>query len=113
MTKWMPPKPKFSSTFTSGISICRHMDVCREFDEWYATEIAPLFENAVWVYGQKTEEREMCGFDERPFDNDTHKALLIKIEPIKEESAEDILKEFISVFGELKQRAKVYLERNK
>lgn len=118
MSKWMPPKPMLRridhTRGAYGFGI-----YSEDFNEWYDKEIKPLFENA--------EDVRLCDSVTRtahlaePIDA-KHKALLIRIEAIKEESAEDILREILKVSEEIdngkyvcleKSRIKAYLGRKK
>lgn len=68
---------------------------------WFAENIAPYEfykpEDAVEVYGRRNEMQDNMyfNFDEKEYIIDTHKALLINIEPIKKETAEDVLRDFV------------------
>ena len=69
-----------------------------DFDKWFDSEIEPLnkiLEGAEWVHCFKDLERNCWECDSQPHEKDTHKALLIGIEPIKRESAEEILNEIL------------------
>lgn len=77
MNKFMPPKTIFL-TNSDYEFITKFV-----FDAWYAKEIAPLFENAVEVYGFPA---EIGHWREDGHTADySLRALLIKIEPIKEQ----------------------------
>jgi hypothetical protein len=112
--KFMPPKPDWLHYGCTAFT--------REaFDHWYAKEIAPLFENASEVYTTC-----VLGFwtTSATLSNDhrfNHKALLINIQPIKEDTAEDILKEVVEWWksypdddhAEYVNKARKYLGRKK
>lgn len=109
-SKWKPPKPNFHdyNTRTDTYSITKS-----DFNEWYDKEVKPLFENAVemWGYSPFPYKDHPSGNYMEPMnwrspeiakkrvdDGDemflgNHKALLIKIEPIKQETAESLLRE--------------------
>lgn len=108
--RWMPPKPEFDLMFEYSAMGKLATQTCYEplgeqvkvnvlsekkFNDWYDREIKPLFEDAETVYplyqNQWTTIRETLH---------TQKALLIKIEPIKEETAEDILRDLIEQIGQ-------------
>lgn len=128
----MPPKPYFNNVVRSGYDVSygtwpfnryeyQSYKVISEieFNEWYNKEIAPLFENAEEVFSNQTWQGwyPLGGPDDTP----TIKALLIKIEPIKEDTAEDFLRDFIKdhekiygpTSGGIIDKAKAYLERKK
>lgn len=52
------------------------------FNNWYAQHFAPLFENAVEVYGYTDYDGDLS-FSDREANADTHRALLIGVEPIE------------------------------
>ena len=96
----------------------------QQYNLHFDTHLKPIFENAVEVFGEK--EHGIFSIHrlnkENPYSSfyNTHKALLINIEPIKEESAEDILREMISELdgpttmirlNELIKKAKAYLQK--
>ena len=146
--KWYPPKPEFriadpvrtdkiddvhpsewgwdyskSGYFTRFITES-------EFNQWYDEHIKTLFENAVEVYAREWRD-DGWTFCEKNGPIATHRALLIKIEPLKEETtAEDLLIELINAHDScgiieyrglgprgmptgVIERAKRWLERNK
>lgn len=91
--KWMPPKPH--SRFWGPENNWLHRDM---FDKWYATEIKPLFENAVEVisFGEQNSWQKFSFMpDYAVYASDGVTGLVVKIEPIKEETAEDILQQLI------------------
>lgn len=130
--KWMPPTLKFKEhdeVHDWGTSIVSEVQLI--FNEYYEEEIRPLFENAVQVTGCK-DDMDIWHYAKGIFrdDHDTHKALLIKIEPLEEETAEDLLRQIIEARGEninnakiaggkltyrgdLFEKAKAFLERKK
>jgi hypothetical protein len=148
MSKWMPPKPDFdkmkygySSYFPAAIGSYHREEQDIEilikdtFDKWYDKEIRPLFENAITFYGYRDLNSDghlifhECGISRDP----EFTALVMKIESIKEETAEDLLEESIDLFNKgqagiygikanldfdqasknLQSKIKVYLERKK
>lgn len=121
MSKHMPPKLDLKSAGW----LTRHSiayDICqRSFDAWYDTHIRPLFENAVEVYGQWSGVYRHFGesYSDKNELGNTHKALLIRIEPIEEES-DSFLEELDLVLNEyvpynqakpLIEKAKAYLAK--
>lgn len=117
MSKFMPPKPEFYAYTLEG-GFQRSMLFETEFHSWFAKEIAPLFQNAVEVWetpGDYWSEAPSAV----PVNFERHKALLLNIQPIKEESADDILREVVdtiasgNVDGGVKafDKAKAYLEK--
>ena len=128
--KWMPPKPHFYTRLISNQY--RHplpelVVTEQDFSYWYDREIAPLFENAVEVYGHK--DRYDSGWHyglDRKYASElqlasTHKALLIKIEPLKEVSADDLLREAVGAWygdgpginQQMIDKFRAYLEKKK
>jgi hypothetical protein len=112
MNKFMPPKPAFGN-YENGIFI-----PVERFNDWYAKEITPLFENAVEVYGDGRIEQGLWSMQKGDCAiNQTHRALLINIKPIKEETAEDIVKELANCDWTNKssmnivEKAKAYREK--
>lgn len=106
----MPPKPNFSFDGCledlNGTQIVRfggrsipNSMTKKAFDSWYDKEIRPLFENAEKVVGYIPAGAPKLGdaycFGSFGGSSETHQALLIKIEPIKEESAEDLLRQLL------------------
>lgn len=103
--KWMPSRPTCWKLFDAHPWLHKE-----EFDAWFDREIRSMFENAVEVYGTiggKPFYRHQFGdlhsmYPEGTFchteclNDSTHKALLIKIEPTKEESAEDVLRDIVN-----------------
>ncbi len=89
--KFLPPKP----LVPYGMGYLTK----ERFDLWYAKEIAPLFENAVEVECSRTIGNHLGSWyaSENGCAPKSHKALLIKIQPLKEESAEDILRELVGI----------------
>lgn len=129
--KWMPPQPIGWGLKTHHLWLHKE-----EFDVWFDKEIRPLFENAVEVYGTiggKPFYRHQFGdlhsmYPEGTFchteclNDSTHKALLIKIEPIKkEESAEDLIAQLCAPLerlsyqdhSDLLSRVRAFLARKK
>lgn len=94
--RFMPKKPEMPEWFKHGHDDPKSLAInIVEFDQWYDKEIRPLFENAVEVY----RSRFSGGWSQNPErikEGDTHKALIINIQPIKEETAEDLLREFVA-----------------
>jgi len=89
-----------------------------ELNTWFNQFVEPineLLENAVKVYGIP---QDNCTFGQDQDNYDTHKALLIDIQPIEKETAEDVLKDFLKHQGNFKNidldilatRAKAALE---
>lgn len=133
MSKFLPPRPKaiYIDGQTRGDMALQQQNL----NEWYDKEIAPLFENAVEVYGEFDATNEVWSDFSglRPLKANegvaTHKALLVNIEPLKkEETAEDVLREMVDAFktttiipyqGEVPKfnkaldRARKYLEKKK
>ena len=98
------------------------------YDEWFDENIKPFndaLESAVEVNCAKFSDDWNCSEYILPTDEWTHKALLINIEPIKQETAEDVLRELVAksypTFGndtmaadkDLWDRAKAVLESEK
>ena len=72
--------------------------ISKHFDDWFDTHIQPInvaLDEAVEVTGENYADDIgwLMGIDRD--DSDTHKALLINIEPIKKETAADVLKEIL------------------
>lgn len=118
MSKHMPPKLDLKSAGW----LTRHSiayDICqRSFDAWYDTHIRPLFENAVEIYLSTNGLVDGVDWSTDYSDKYTHKALIINIEPIKEETAEDLLRELVNAIAKRDStdaycEAKAFLERNK
>jgi hypothetical protein len=72
------------------------------FYQWFDKHVEPVnraIENAVDVYGNVYEpykgEVNCSTFDVAKCNTNTHRALLINIQPIKKESAEDVLRDFV------------------
>lgn len=130
MSKWMPPKLEFDIKCVGYLTIheTEMLSYHRiQFEEWYDKEIKPLFENAIDVvkdsysrtgdsWYERGKEALVSG---TTYD---HRYLLIKIEPIREETAESILRAFINetrhivsnpIIISLHQRAKQFLEKTK
>lgn len=119
MSKWMPPKPEHYPWMGFTVS---------EFDVWYDKEIKPLFENAIEMVrethkssctGENWYARDKVALGRGAYD---HKALLIKIEPIKEDTAESLLKEIVEfnfkkqsihVLESIHEMVKQFLEKKK
>lgn len=103
--KWMPLKPKFRSMCEAhrykslGFQPDDWSDglTKSDFNEWYDREIKPLFENAVEVTGALDGNNITQPFGQVRGSHDIHNALLIKIEPIKKETAEDLLREYVNL----------------
>lgn len=104
MSKFMPPKPTNADTFHT----------------WFDREIKSLFENAVEVYSQDGSD----WIENVPTNWATHKALLINIQPIKEDTAEDLLREIVNTqqvgteidwatWRNVIDKARKYLEKKK
>jgi hypothetical protein len=114
---YLPPKPdKFvklsgvSHLFNINQEFMRRAD----FEEWYAQQIEPLFENTVEVYKARGMSFPDDWTTSAPVENRTHIALLINIQPIKEPTADDLLKEILGEGGhtpEWNEKAVAYLER--
>ena len=71
-------------------------------DDWFSDNVEPInkmLDGAETVYG----ENDDCWFtrDAGNFETNTHKALLINIEPIKKETAEDVLRDLYDVLRDL------------
>lgn len=104
MNKFLPPKPELqiprevfwgtdekqreavqlAVTGLAGYWSCR-------IDEWWDKEIVPLFENAEEVFGAPGRWYSLPDIYK-----DTHKALVVKITPIKEPTAEDLLRQIVN-----------------
>lgn len=87
-------------------------------DEWYAdleAWHAEVFKDAVEVYGGSFASNGWTFCSDEEYQKTTHTALLINIQPIKEESAEDILEQLVrnGITEEGFQKAKAWLEKNK
>lgn len=89
MSKFMPKKPVFinNNMLINGVP-CISKDV---FDAWFDKEIAPLFQNAVEVYAPD----DLNGWMRSCPSAYTHKAILINIQPIKQDTPESLLRELI------------------
>jgi hypothetical protein len=122
--KWMPPTPQFD---LYDARLDRYWIGKEQFNDWFANEIAPLFENAVEVDCHQT-HGGWAAMDPKTDlwhteNAKTHTALLINIKPIKEEDeGRKLLQEMIDYFknfrdleccleGKWSERAKNYLER--
>lgn len=115
----LPVKPSFSMRQMGDYPTFN--DIAINFHDWYDNCLVPwhkqVFEVAIEVTGHKgtTSKRWIFG-DNVHAEFDTHKALLINITSIKEETAEDILRELISECrfptGAL-LKAKEFLEKKK
>lgn len=113
-TKHLPPKPDFGYVTPEMrlLKDCIHKD---QFDRWYSTHIEPLFENAVEV---RSRTQKWWFIAEK--DDDLYTALLINIKPIKEDTTEEFLREFVDIIedrnlsiieiDELVRRARKLLE---
>lgn len=113
----MIKKPVFinNNMLINGVP-CISKDV---FDAWYDKEIVSLFENAVTVYSHK--ETTLWNQDCRSC-IDTIKGIVINIQSIKQETAEDILRDLgnwadgpvtadAKTMNSIIYRAKVFLEK--
>jgi hypothetical protein len=118
MNKFMPPRLIFKKVYREDWTF----DVAqRQFDEYFEREIKPLFENAVEVWGDgRVDEALWSSYKNDRTINQTHSALLINIQPIAPESADEILREIVGWLGqveagtktrELVEKARKYLER--
>lgn len=88
----IPPKldlHKLPGEMQFTLSSAQHV-----IDTWYDKHIVPMFENAKIVYSSSIED---VWFESHKVDIFSFKlkGLVINIQPIKEETAEDILREFI------------------
>lgn len=98
------------------------------FTKWFDENIEPInraLDEAVKVYAHKAfetdEEGNVYYWGKDPSVGDKYKALLINIEPIKKETAEDVLRDIVEdnylnkrhdeIYKDLKKRAKAVLER--
>lgn len=81
-----------------------------------------VLKNAIKVTGHLKDANSFHVFHKNPFTQDeinpTHTALLINIQPIKEETVEDLLRNLIEApdeqcFSEARVRAEAYLARKK
>lgn len=84
--------------------------VLSKLDDWFDENIVPInkmLEDAVEVYGFKNENTWKIDNDNE-YDGWTAKAILTNIQPIKKETAEDILRELLPALKDLKD---AYYER--
>lgn len=100
-----------------GISGGHHDDA----DEWFDTHVEPInkmLDEAVEVYGMKAHGGNIWATKQH--EDDSKKALLINIQPIKQETAEDVLRDWMKIIRggsswhaekEI-ERAKAVLERD-
>lgn len=138
--KWMPPMPErnyflraelfIRNNHPSRLSTTEIIDsVTACAKEYYDREIRQLFENAVEVGCFRYAPNEWAANSEKDKCN-THKALMINIQPIKEESAgNELIKEMMNYLSRhyplmdhptdekyraaLAARAKAHLEQQK
>lgn len=130
--KFMPSKPKFDRLWGIHTSPGWSSGITEDhFDEWYDKDIKPLFDTAIEVKAS-VDLDDVAGAHWYAPDKNvirkelySHKALLICIEPIKRETAENILRELLyyeeaKSFGmsfverlEIIDRAKSFLNKNK
>lgn len=88
----LPPKPNIDFSYKAATKaeekIAREVYfTCRKkFDDWYDN----VFKYAVEMYRYSENV-----WSPNPQSGDTHTAVLINVRPIKKETAEDLLKEFI------------------
>ena len=88
------------------------------FEAWYNEVCEPInkmLSEGVEVCGYVTEDHVSMHENHNAGSSDTHKALLINIEPIKQDSVEQFLKDIIQdenieSIGSLRSRAKKLLE---
>lgn len=66
-----------------------------DFNKWWQAEIVPLFENAVEVWLDSETATKWSEYHK----SDYKKGMLINIQPIKEQTAEDLLREFLAARG--------------
>lgn len=66
----------------------------------YADELEKLLSSAQAVTGFKDEEGEWTWGDYPCEEYDTHSTLVVGFQPIRKESAEDLLREFVKEYGE-------------
>ena len=72
-----------------------------EFDEWFDKHVEPInkmLEEGVEVYNDETLSDTIWAYDMRPefVKDQTRKALLINIQPIVKETAEDVLRDILN-----------------
>ena len=89
-------KPNWEELFKTPL----RSTIIDAFDDWFFEFVVPNnrdIENAVEVRGTRTGNYALEWSEENPLVDRgfTHKALLINIEPIKEETAENVLREWI------------------
>lgn len=129
--KHLPPKPGrlnfmlISQGMMGQMNCNQDVILARDFDFWYAEHIEKLFENAVEVECSKTIGNHEGSWyaSENGVHPKSHKALLINIQPIKEEDeGYKLLQEMIDYFkrfrdldccieGIWSKRAKEFLDR--
>ena len=90
-----------------------------EFDEWFDKHVEPInkmLEEGVEVYNDETLSDTIWAYDMRPefVKDQTRKALLINIQPIVKETAEDVLSDILNadwddLGSDLHDRAKAVL----
>lgn len=133
--KWMPTKPECDLIIQNEL---RHGPVLGDkvlheyeveaisrpiFDAWWNLEIKPLFENATTLLSEDGCAKGLWDYEYGHYYNEaTHQALLIKIEPIqKENTAEELLNEIDRLENDVRsregrdlvRRIKSYLEKTK
>ena len=89
-------------------------------NRWFDTHIEPhnkLIESAVEVYAHNPNKQlTPDNWKSVKYDQDTHRAYLIGIEPIKKDTAEDVLRDIVNKdltnFKDIWMRAKAVLEES-
>ena len=88
--KFMPKKPDWTQYNDRNDN---YYLTKSEFNDWWEREIKPIFENAIEVYG----DTETLTWDEETSPIYDKRALLIKVESIKEQTSEDLVKKLIDL----------------
>jgi len=93
------------------------------FDQWFDQHVSPinrLLEAGIEVYTNSYEGRANEWLGKAWVDDPTHKALLINIEPIKQETADDVLRDWLEYSSsrtirheekDIRERAKAALSK--
>lgn len=90
----------FIPEYTYKIIDCS-VDAQEDFNTWWKNEVEPLNDmlaQGVEVYADSFEDNYPIYFKDRA--GSGKKALLINIQEIKKESAEDVLRDFLSVYSD-------------
>ena len=108
-------KPYWTSIFVDpdGVRLIPRSEI----NKWFDTHVQPVndvIENASQAWGFKDIEGKWY-FDTEPCEEDTHTALLVGIESLKDETAEDLLREIVAHYdgNVIMERDKEFLARAK